>query len=454
MQFSLSSKYASNNKFRIFIDIITWIIRLAVGATFIFSGFVKAIDPWGTLYKFQEYFAAIGIPTFNALILTGVFALCAVEFIIGVSIFTGCYRKSSPILALIFMCFMLPLTLWIAIADPVKDCGCFGDFLILSNWATFWKNVVLTLLIIWLIKFNNDEITIISPAFQWIQVVCSMIFLAAIMLYGYFVQPLLDFRPYPVGEEMVSLNDAENEEGDDGEEENFIFIYEKDGVKKEFTINDDLPSEEDGWNFVERKIIDSPKTDNNNNQKQESRDKTFRIWDKNAEDDMTPEAFTDASKRIVILIPDLANVSPATTWKINSIYDTCQKDSIDMFAVVSGSAEQIKEWEDLSMPQYEIYSSDDTAIKEVARGNPAIVYIKDGKIVWKTSLSSLDFVLNSEDEKFNPDSFKIDSKVLLFNLISIYLICLAVLVAFSMIPRIKNAFGKKKSDSETEEHKN
>lgn len=427
MQYSLSSKYDSNKLLRISIDIFTWIFRLLAGGTFIFSGFVKAVDPWGTYYKFEEYIGAIGISILPSLLLCGVFALCATEFIIGISIVTGCYRKSSPWVALAFMCLMLPLTLWIAISDPVKDCGCFGDFFIISNWATFYKNIILTLLIIWLIKFNDDEITIISPAFQWLQIVFSILFIGIIMLYGYFIQPMLDFRAYPLGEEIVNNN------SEDEEDENFIFIYEKDGIKKEFTINDELPSEEDGWKFLERKNIASP------NLKQE-KEKTLRIWDIKGDNDVTDEIFDNDGNMILLLIPDLSKVSPSTTWKINSIYDDAVANGVKMIAIVSGSTEQIKDWEDLSMPEYEIYTSDDTSIKEVARGNPAIVYLSNGIIKWKSTLSAINNEEVSENNKllYNPTS--IDSKQLIINLTFIYIVCLAVLVAMSMLPRIRNVF--------------
>ena len=122
--------------------ILTWLLRIAVGGVFIVSGLSKGIDPWGTFYKTSEYLTAMHIPIVELgnTVLTLVFLLFSSEFIIGVCLLTGCYRKAAPIFAALFMLVMLPLTLWIAIADPVSDCGCFGDFLVISNWATFIKN--------------------------------------------------------------------------------------------------------------------------------------------------------------------------------------------------------------------------------------------------------------------------------------------------------------------------
>ena len=137
------------------VEIATWIIRLAVGSVFMFSGFAKAIDPYGTLYKVDAYLASMSLDIWPNLELVGVFALCAAEFLVGVFILTGCFRRSTAIIAAIIMAFMLPLTLWIAVSDPVDDCGCFGDALLISNWATFWKNVALTAAIAWLVVYNK-----------------------------------------------------------------------------------------------------------------------------------------------------------------------------------------------------------------------------------------------------------------------------------------------------------
>lgn len=412
------------------IRLITWLFRLGVGGTFLFSGFVKAIDPWGTLYKFEEYLAALGLPMLHTLIVAGVFGLCALEFLIGFFIVFGCYRKSAPLLAMAFMCVMMPLTLWIAISDPVKDCGCFGDYLVISNWATFWKNVVLTAMILWLLKFNRTVQTVISPAFQWMAIVAGMAYIGYVSIYGYLIQPLLDFRPYPEGSTLLSEDNREDEES-------YRFVYEKDGVRKEFGENDDLPSEEEGWKFVERKTV----TASNVKTENEDGDKSFRIWSRDGEVDFSDDVFGDRGDLVMLMIPDLADISPATTWKINALYDWATKTDAQMIGVVSGSLEDISEWENLSMPEYEIFTADDTDIKEVARGNPAVVYLKDGVIEWKETLSSIDVdSLTPSGKPAKASTFKTDRKRLLKNISIIYLDVIAFLTVLSMIPRIRNAY--------------
>lgn len=432
---------SSNRKFETATACLTWLFRLLVGGTFLFSGFVKAVDPWGTFYKFEEYLAAMGLPMLHTLLVTGVFGLCALEFVIGIFLLFGCYRRSCPIIALIFMCVMLPLTLWIALSNPVNDCGCFGDFIKISNWATFWKNVVLTAMVIWLVKYNKRCITLISPAFQWMAVVISLCFILTISILGYTCQPLLDFRPYNIGTRMVEDN---NELAD---EPHFTFVYEKEGKRVEFNEDDELPNEADGWKFVERKENTSTGTLTGATDDT----KTFRIWNRTGDRDITDEVIDEEGKMLMLLIPYLPAVSPATTWKINSMYDWAMSHDTEMIAVVSGSNTEINQWQDMSMPEYDIYTCDDTAIKEVARGNPAVVYLEKGIIKWKSTLGVLDIDnLSQKNKQIEPPAVVTDGTDIMKELFYLYLACLAVPLTLSFLPRIKDAYSLHRRKHETD----
>lgn len=410
---------------------VTYLLRVIVGGVFIFSGFIKGIDPWGTIYKFDDYLAALSLNIWPNLVLVGAFALCAIEFLCGVFLLTGCFRRSMPMLAAAIMAIMLPLTLWIAMADPVADCGCFGDAYVISNWASFWKNVGLTLGVLWLIKYNRKCNWLVTPALQWLVFVASGIFIVIIELFGYASQPLLDFRPYKIG---VSIADSGGTSADN--EPNYVFIYEKDGIIKEFGINDELPDEASGWMFVDRK------------EKHEadstpilSSDRNFRVWSKDGDEDVTEEAITDEGKELIIMMPDLDKVSPATTWKLNSLYEWTVQNNVYMIAVVAGSPEEIAIWEDLSMASYPIFTADDTQIKSVVRGNPGVVYLIDGKIVWKSTLRAIDIDdFLSPETSHDAASFGLDNARLLRNLSYLYLTVLAVLVLLSFVPFLKRIY--------------
>ena len=145
---------------------------------------------------------------------------------------------------------------------------------------------------------------------------------------------------------------------------------------------------------------------------------------------------------LMLLIPELESVSPATTWKINSLYDWSEKMGVDMLAVVSAGPDRIAEWKDLSMPRYDIFTSDDTAIKEVARGNPALVYLDNDTVRWKSTLSALDTArITSSDDPQAIMEPVVDGRREATNCIMLFVAALATLVAVSMVPRIRNAFG-------------
>lgn len=409
------------------LDVLTWTCRLLVGGIFIFSGFAKGIDPWGTIYKFHDYLGVFGLDVPSGIIVTCVFLLSGYEFLTGIFLFFGCYRHSAPWMAALLMIVMLPLTLWIAIMNPVADCGCFGEALILSNWATFWKNVVISAAVLWLIRNNKSVLALISPAFQWLGFVAAAAYIMCINWYGFQVQPMIDFRHYNVGTHLIEADDAEDEQS-------FIFIYEKDGVKKEFADTDALPSEDAGWTFVERRDILPDKS-------KLSQTREFVIWDRDGEETVTSEAIDFEGRELLLLIPSIDGISASSTWRINALYDWAEQHDISMVAIVGAGSGDIDIWEDLSLPKYEIYSADDTAIKELARGNPAVVYLDKGIIGWKTSLASLnpkDFEDPSEDSDIT--RFAPDGESTLKTFTALFIAILAVLIAISFIPRLGNLF--------------
>ena len=414
---------------------IVWAFRILVGAVFIVSGTTKMIDVWGFVYKIEQYLNVWSWPQPRSLVLVVAMGLSALEFLTGWFLITGCYKRTCVWLMSLTMLGMLPLTLYIAIANPVSDCGCFGDALVISNWATFWKNVAITGLIIWLIKFNRRVSCIITPAFQWMAFVATVLYMICICWYGYNIQPMLDFRPFAVGTDLG----AEVEQNEDSEDTTFLFTYSKDGVTKDFTAGE-VPADDSGWTFVSRKEI-FPDGERNNKAKGHD----FSVMDRDGNEEVTSEAIDGEGKELLLLIPSLDRISASTTYKINMLHDWATAKNICFVAIVAAHTGDIAEWEDMSMPGYEIYTADDTAIKELARGNPAVVYLKDGVIKWKTSLYSInedEFTAAEAGNNVNAevDLLPYDGKRTLINWSLIYLAVMAMLVCISFVPRLARLF--------------
>ena len=129
--------------------------RVIVGLTFVLSGLLKAIDPVGTALKVKDYLAPVisssweGMESMSLVIS---FLLCGGEFILGAFLLVGIYRRLCARLSVLFMLGMTVLTLYILVANPVSDCGCFGDALQLTHLQTFLKNLILlplTIFVLW-----------------------------------------------------------------------------------------------------------------------------------------------------------------------------------------------------------------------------------------------------------------------------------------------------------------
>ena len=398
-------------------QVLTVLMRLVVGGVFIFSGFTKGVDPWGTCYKITDYLNALGLGQWSDTALFIAVALAAVEFMTGVAIAVGAFRRSALWLALLMLAVMTPLTLWLAVTGAVADCGCFGDALHLSNWATFGKNVLLVLGIIYLLLFNRSVRSLYGPAVQWMVMAVSFALVMAVAYYGYFVQPLIDYRPYPVGTRLVGATAVE----DNDSEDDFIFIYSRDGVEHEFTI-DSLPDEEDGWEYVTRYHARRPQgkviVQNGGN--------SIAIVDEDGSD-VTLDLLADSRRTVLLLFPNLPDVGVVNSFALNELNDAALVADVDVIGLTPATAQEIEHWNDISMASYSIYNMDDSELKMIARGNPAVVYLEDGVIKWKRTLASLDDVEQPMDLAAMGDDY--DANAIVNRLTSLYLlIMLGVLV--------------------------
>ena len=415
-------------------QVLTLLMRLTVGGVFVFSGFTKGVDPWGTCYKITDYMNAMGLERWNDTALFVAVALAVMEFVLGIHLVVGAYRRSTPWASLLLLLVFTPITLWLAITGAVPDCGCFGDALHLSNWATFGKNALLLLGVVYLILFNTSLRGVYGPAVHWVVAALSFAFIMAVAYFGYFIQPLIDYRPYPVGARLVS---SIMEDSDESEEE-FTFIYSKDGVEQEFSI-DSLPDESDGWEYVTRYHSRRPQSKvvlqsgNAGN--------SVAVLD-NDGIDVTVDVLGHNHPMVLLLFPDLDKVGVINSFALNELNDAALVADAEVVGLTSATDADIEHWQDLSMASYPIYHMDDSELKMIARGNPAVVYLENGSIQWKRTLSSLDDVEQPLDLKELGSSYDADDIMA-----SLMLAYLASLLALVLLNRshllLKRIFVKK-----------
>lgn len=361
---------AKENKKSLFcLPVVVWLLRVVVGATFIISGWAKSVDPWGFIYKIEEYFNIWNMFVPREITLSLAIALSVCEFSVGVLIASGSMRRGTVWLAALFMAFMLPLTAYIAISEPVSDCGCFGDLWVISNTLTFVKNIVLTILVVLLIIYNDRVGGIYNPGLQWLVVVGAVAFSATLAFFGYRYQPLVDFRPYPVGSE---LNYAAEYEDDDASASEY-FIYEKDGLKESFAL-DNIP--DSTWTYVGVEQTNRPEA--------EAR---LAVFDGDVE--VSDEVFDGQGDLLLLVVcePDLHYIKRRHLVKEISSYITDAGGR--MAALVGASGDELDAWVQVASPDYDVYSVEDISLKELVRGETGLVYIRDGRIVWKRNLASI-----------------------------------------------------------------
>lgn len=376
-----------------------WIVRLLrwiIGALFVLSGFAKAVDPWGFIYKIEEYLGAWGISQPRAVILVVAIGVSAYEFIFGFMLALGAYRRWAPRWLMAMMAVWLPLTAYILIANPVSDCGCFGEMWHLSNFATFVKNLLITTGLVYLWRYNHTVGTVaIRPHFQWMASLCCLLYIIVVSLIGYMVQPLVDFRQYKVGTMLTANSDYD-------EGVNTLFVYSRDGVEREFGI-DNLP--DTTWTFVSR--IDAPGSGNTGHD-------VPVIYD--GDEDVTEYLLDGSGLMLILTLPEPDVIDVAYAYHANEMGETVMQAGGSVIGLLGGGEDAIEMWRDLSMASYPCYSVDDTSLKSLVRGSFGAVLVDDGEIIWKRSISSIDFetVEALGDGEKDIHDLQVDDKLILW----------------------------------------
>ena len=362
-----------------------WFVRLAVnvcrfvlGAVFVISGYVKAIDPLGTQYKLQDYLAAFDLQGMvpDIVTLSASVLLSALEFSLGILILFAIRRRLVSKLTLLFMVVMTLITVWIAIANPVKDCGCFGDFIVLSNVKTLLKNVVLLACAVVLWKWPLGMYRFISRPNQWIAINFTVLFVIVTSIYCLYKLPIFDFRPYHVGANI--LKGMVIPDGAEQPQFETTFVMEKNGERKEFSLENYPDST---WQFVDSRTVQvkegyvPPIHD-------------FAIQTLEG-DDITEELLSRKGYLFLLVSPHLGQASDSNFGNIDQIYEYAQVEKVPFYCLTASGEEEIEHWENITGAEYPFCLTDETTLKTVIRSNPGLLLLKDGTIIRKWSHNGL-----------------------------------------------------------------
>lgn len=355
------------------------VCRFVLAATFIFSGYVKAIDPLGTLYKLKDYATAVSL---NGLlpdwVLVGIaIALGALEFALGVFMLFAVRRHVVSRITLAFMAAMTVLTLWIFVADPVKDCGCFGDALKLTNGETLLKNIVLSACAALVAWRPVDMARFISRSNQWIVRYYTVAYIVITSVYCLYTLPIFDFRPYHVG--MNIKQGMEIPEGAEQPEFESTFLLRKNGETREFTL-DNYP--DSTWEYVDTRTVQTKKG-------YEPPIHDFALTSCDTGEDITEQVLTKKGYTFLLVSPRLAVADDSNFGDIDQIYEYAEENGIDFYCVTASANDEIERWRDLTGAEYQFCNADETTLKTMIRSNPGLMLLKDGTIIGKWSHNAL-----------------------------------------------------------------
>ncbi len=324
------------------------IARLVLAIILILSGFVKAVDPLGTQYKIHDYLQAVELAQYvpDFVSLGAAVLLSAIEFGLGICLLFAIRRRMVTLLTLILMLVMTPITLWLAIANPISDCGCFGDAVVLTNWQTLAKNVVLLALACIVRRWPLEMMRFISRSNQWIVINYSALFIVAVSGWSLYDLPYFDFRPYHVGTDLRAgwLKMMEGEESPYAD----FFVERLPDVSE----NEDSERVEDSEEITEPMLLNQGYT-------------------------------------FLLIAPHLEQADDSQLDRINEVHEYAQDYDYPFYCLTASGKQGIQQWRDRTGAEYPFCQTDDIVLKTMIRSNPGLMLLKDGKVIRKWSHNRL-----------------------------------------------------------------
>jgi uncharacterized membrane protein YphA (DoxX/SURF4 family) len=351
---------------------LLFLSRILTGLVFVFSGFVKAIDPMGSAIKFEEYFMAFHLDFLIFTALPLAIFLSAAEFMIGLNLLAGIRLRITAVLLLIFMSFFTVLTFILALTNPVSDCGCFGDAIKLTNWQTFYKNIILLIPALFLFINRNKTRRFASPPWEWTLAGMNFLFAAAISFYCIRYQPLIDFRPYRTGTSIPEKMTVP--EGAPADVYETVLVYQKNGLKQEFSESN-FPWQDTTWTWVEtrqtlvKRGYEPPIHD-------------FSVTTEEGFD-ITENILQDSGYTFLIVAPFLEKFSSKGMERMNKIALKAREMGFPVYCLTASPSDQIIEFKESHQPVFQLCTTDETTLKTIMRANPGLLVLREGTVLGK-----------------------------------------------------------------------
>lgn len=359
------------------LKVISTLCRVVVGVLFIFSGFVKVVDPWGTALKVREYLSIYNMEWFSPAAMVFSIWLCGAELMMGLMLLFKVRIRLVSIFALLSMTFFTVLTFLSATWIPVEDCGCFGEALRLSPWATFLKNLaVLPMVIIIWYRYRHDKIFV----FNRIELALACLFCTIAMgigAYCYYTLPLLDFLPYKKGANIYEMIQSQHDTGEeDMTDEEYVLVYRnrRTGRLREFSIDDKEWQNEKKWEWVETRV-------ENEISPVQTLVSEFSISD--IEGNVTQEILTRQGKVYMICVTTLSNIPDSCVSRLKYVVEHAQQEGAHVVCLTPEPLREVT-WHSFNGgEEVRCYNIDATVMKTMLRAENGVVVLNDGVIEGK-----------------------------------------------------------------------
>jgi len=374
------SSHSLNDNLKAIMKIIVNISRIIVGLLFIFSGLIKANDPLGLTYKMQEFFEIWGnsYPSLHSFMMfLNDYALAfsiitiTLEVVLGVALLLGWGVRFFNWLLLLLIIFFTFLTGYAVLSGKIKECGCFGNCIPLTAMQSFIKDIILCVLIL-IIFFGAKYIKPIFRGGMNFVVLCVAILLVVGLQWYVLVRlPVFDCLPFKTGNNILELRKMPADAVPD--KIDFVFVYEKNGEKKEFSKTE-LP--DSTWTFVSRKDILLEKGKNN-----EPPIKDFVLNTLSATDS-TEAILNNAGEYYLYFIRDIKKDTSYWLDKFRKLNSFAKQNNRPLFVIASqaSAAQQLlNQQNNFNVP---VLSADAVAVKTAARANPTL-YLMKGPLIQK-----------------------------------------------------------------------
>jgi hypothetical protein len=298
------------------------------------------------------------------------------EFAIGITLLTGILVRLSTKLAFVFMLFFTPLTLYIALKNPVTDCGCFGDALVISNWQTFYKNILLIFLAVLLLINRKNLLFIASEKYRTIAFYVLLLCYISVVYWSYNHEPVFDFRPYKVGANIPEGMKTPEGAPTDVYLNSYRYRNRKSNEVKQFGDSDFPWQDTINWKF---ESMDPPIL-LKKGYKPPIHDFSIQTID---QENVTDKYLLDSTFTFLVVAYDLEKSSNKKQKELNSLADWAKRKGYHFIGLTSTTGEALHKYQVGQLPAYEIMFTDQTTLKTIIRSNPGLLLLKKGIIIGK-----------------------------------------------------------------------